>query len=212
MAIKINGEISYEGCVLALRERNMYDDSDFLAMVWNEETQRTEWIEYATTRAYTYSNGAAIDATAENMRKAAYYMAQVVTYQKHKRQQAEAVFPAIGKLCVVVKGKHSGKRGTCVWKGVNQFKHRSYHRDRPLVGDMRVGLSVTVEDRTTTIYTDMPNGRVVGHESADLVDADVRMHPWQIEIPSGMYQHVMQAVQQIESNADELLEAIRDRE
>ena len=39
---------SYKGCVLSTYERNMYDDSDFLAVVWNGTS--LEHVEYATTR------------------------------------------------------------------------------------------------------------------------------------------------------------------
>lgn len=55
---------SHTGRVLSLRERNSYSDSDFLALVLDHDGKFRE-IEYATTRGYTYDNGARIDATPE---------------------------------------------------------------------------------------------------------------------------------------------------
>lgn len=70
-------QISYEGCVLETRERNLYDDSDFYALVWDETEQRVKSVEYATTRGWTYPNHADVDATPEVRAKAeAYYKRQ----------------------------------------------------------------------------------------------------------------------------------------
>jgi hypothetical protein len=51
------------GMVVRTWERNGYDDSDFFATFWNPETMDFETIEYATTRGWTYANGAEIDAS-----------------------------------------------------------------------------------------------------------------------------------------------------
>lgn len=63
-------EISYEGMVLRLGEHNWYDDSDFYALVWDEATQSVKKVEYATTRGWTYHNGAKVDASDEIRAKA----------------------------------------------------------------------------------------------------------------------------------------------
>jgi hypothetical protein len=52
----------FPGRVVALRERNMYDDSDFYARVWHRGRFRE--VEYASTRGWTYFNGATVDADA----------------------------------------------------------------------------------------------------------------------------------------------------
>ena len=52
---------SYVGAVLETYERNGYDDSDFLAVVWDGEQVTTR--EYASTRGWTYHNAASVDAT-----------------------------------------------------------------------------------------------------------------------------------------------------
>lgn len=54
---------THTGRVLSLRERNGYHDSDFLATVWTDDGPKE--IEYASTRGWTYFNGAEIDATPE---------------------------------------------------------------------------------------------------------------------------------------------------
>lgn len=70
-------ETTYEGAVLRLRERNGYDDSDFLADVWDAETGKVRTVQYATTRGWTYHNGASIDATHDVIEKAVAHTAAV---------------------------------------------------------------------------------------------------------------------------------------
>ena len=55
----------HAGLVLEDREKNGYDDSDFYVVVWNEEKSEPEDVFYKTTRAWTYPNGARVDATPE---------------------------------------------------------------------------------------------------------------------------------------------------
>lgn len=59
----------YEGCVLCTRERNGPDDSDFYAVVWDEQEQGLKAIEYATTR-FASTGSARVDATPEVIVKA----------------------------------------------------------------------------------------------------------------------------------------------
>lgn len=67
-------EVSYEGAVLTTRERNWRDDSDFYALVW--DGGRVKEVTYATTRAWTYKNGASVDATPEVQRAARKWIAR----------------------------------------------------------------------------------------------------------------------------------------
>lgn len=63
----------HEGCVLADRERNYRDDSDFYAIFWDEEQQRvTEWT-YGTTSAHA-PRSCIVDATPEVVEKALDYL------------------------------------------------------------------------------------------------------------------------------------------
>lgn len=55
--------VSYVGRVISTRERNGYHDSDFYATVWTDDGPAE--IEYASTRGWTYFNGATVDATPE---------------------------------------------------------------------------------------------------------------------------------------------------
>lgn len=94
----------YTGRVIALREMNGSDDSDFIAIVWTHEDKLAE-ITYATTRGWTYANSASVDATPEILAKYDAYLRHNkaiglcnlrnsrkqeretigLTYQEHKR-------------------------------------------------------------------------------------------------------------------------------
>lgn len=65
--IKQAHEITFEGRVLDTFERNMYDDSDFCAIVLDDNNgdPKIRVITYATTRGWTYHNHCAVDATPE---------------------------------------------------------------------------------------------------------------------------------------------------
>lgn len=65
---KVSKEL-YVGAVIATRERNFYDDSDFYAIIWNEEKQRLEHCEYDTTR-FAGGGTATVDCTPANLAKA----------------------------------------------------------------------------------------------------------------------------------------------
>lgn len=69
----------YVGCVLDTFERNMSDDSDFYAIVWDEEDQSVKSVMYATTRGWTYHNKAFVDATKEAQEKATKWAVDHVT-------------------------------------------------------------------------------------------------------------------------------------
>lgn len=58
----------FTGAVIAERERNMSDDSDFYALVWDGEKVRE--VEWGTTRFWSYTNGCVVDATPETMQAA----------------------------------------------------------------------------------------------------------------------------------------------
>ena len=54
----------FKGCVLALREHNGFDDSDYYALVYDKEKDSFYEVEYATTR-FACSSYAVVDATPE---------------------------------------------------------------------------------------------------------------------------------------------------
>lgn len=105
MAIKTENGISHEGMVIETREENYHDDSDFYAIVWDEENQKTSKVYYATTRAYTYNNWAKVDASPEVVAKAQAYTDEQVFQARLRRDKIEASEIAIGKVVKVVRGR-----------------------------------------------------------------------------------------------------------
>lgn len=116
-------EISYEGAVLCRRERNFYHDSDFYAVVWDEVEQVTKQIDYATTRAWTYANGASIDATNEVKAKAADYQYGRYLKQIQKANQRQSREIATDRRVKVVKGRKVliGTEGIVKWTGMGNY-------------------------------------------------------------------------------------------
>ena len=69
---------TYVGCVIYLGEHNGYHDSDFYAIVWDDENEKAKKVEYASTRGWSYPNYATFaDATEEVLEKYA-------AWQKHQ--------------------------------------------------------------------------------------------------------------------------------
>jgi hypothetical protein len=115
---------SYVGCVLATREENYYDDSDYYAVVWDEEHQRITRIDYDTTR-FAGGGSASIDATDEVKEKAAKYI--------HGWLQDVIFDELVIKAKVIEKGKRvkvtswssnkvpTGTEGVVFWKGTVNY-------------------------------------------------------------------------------------------
>jgi hypothetical protein len=117
-------ERTYEGAVLRLRERNGYDDSDFYALVWDEEQQATREIQYATTRGWTYHNGASIDATREVIEKAVAHMT-AVRFAGVQRDYAET--PRKGYTARAVE-KGAAVEGVIAWVGKSRNRYADIAR------------------------------------------------------------------------------------
>lgn len=132
---------THEGVVIGLGEVNGYDDSDFYATVWNDATGAPEKVTYASTRGWTYPNGAAVDATPEVVAKYAAYCEAAMAAARAAAAAREAAAPKKGKKGKItrnVKGKHAieaGVTGTIFWVGEDKFA-RSYYGAAPKV---RVG-------------------------------------------------------------------------
>jgi len=103
-------ETTYEGMVLRLGEHNWYDDSDFYAMVWDEETQSVKKVTYATTRGWTYHNGAKVDASEEIRAKAVAWEADRLLGLYEEQLQAEKL-EALKELKTGVEVKSLTTRG-----------------------------------------------------------------------------------------------------
>ncbi len=117
---KLAHETTYEGCVLRTGEHNYYDDSDFYAMVWDRETQSVKKVIYATTRGWTYHNGAKVDATAEVRELAETWEANRLFGLFYDEMKAEKL-AALKELAqgvevrsLTTRGKNKGVVGTVV--------------------------------------------------------------------------------------------------
>lgn len=110
---------TYVGAVLDRYERNGSWDSDFYAIVWDEENQRVTTLEYATTRFWTYHNIAAIDATDEVREKALVWYRETYRSVTLAAAEWEATRPQIGSVVksLTTSGKAKGVTGTVRWKG-----------------------------------------------------------------------------------------------
>jgi hypothetical protein len=117
-------ETTYVGCVLSVREMNGYDDSDFYATVWDEETESVKEIMYASTRSWTYPNGAKVDATPDVRHKAAEadYADRLPRMMKHNVEAAKNRFDS-GTTVKVVRGRKipKGVVGTIFWINNGQW-------------------------------------------------------------------------------------------
>lgn len=116
-------DVSHEGHVLQLVEHNYYDDSDFFALVWDDEKGAPREVWYATTRGWTYNNGASVDATEEVLAKYAAYRAEQSARRAAYEAEAEAAVPRKGRLVRVVKGRKVpvGTEGTVIWYGEGRY-------------------------------------------------------------------------------------------
>lgn len=108
-----NSVETWKGCVLWTGEHNWHDDSDFYAVVWDEEAGQTREIEYASTRGWTYHNGATVDADDETRTKAEAYLARIRHEHEVIRRAMAAALPAVGKevRSLTTRGKNKGVVG-----------------------------------------------------------------------------------------------------
>lgn len=160
-------EVTYEGLVLKTYERNGRDDSDFLAIVWDLESNRPMHIEYATTRAWTYNNSAIVDATPEIQAKYEAWRKECEELNRIKQAALDAADPKVGKELVVTGGKkHNGKSGRCFWRGANGFRtyYKNGYNQPDQAHNQRVGIETAEGEK---FYTDLLNVRVKGHEDMD---------------------------------------------
>lgn len=152
---------THRGLVLSTGEYNGYDDSDFYALVWNPEKKCAERETYATTRGWTYPNGATVDATPEVIQ--AYKDWQKEQAESYAREQAEieAKNPTKGKKVKVIGGrKHKGEEGIIFWRGANKFQtyyRAGYNRPEDRV-NQRVGI---ITDNGEKFFTPLTQVEVI---------------------------------------------------
>lgn len=114
---------TFKGAVVYLRERNGYDDSDFLALVWDEAQQKAYEVCYASTRGWTYPCHAEVDASPEVKAKALAYTSAVTAAREAQRREEEILPGDIVRLSLKA-GKNKSRNGQeaeVFWKGLNSF-------------------------------------------------------------------------------------------
>lgn len=109
----------YVGKVIREYERNGYDDSDFYAVVWDEEKQEPRHVMFATTRAWTYACGCIIDATPDVIEKYNDWCKRHdAAWAAYHKMEAKYI-PTKGKTIrsTTRRGKAKGKQGLVTWVG-----------------------------------------------------------------------------------------------
>ena len=116
-------ETTYEGAVLDTGEINGYDDSDFYAVVYDAATDSIKRVEYASTRGWTYPNGAAVDATPEVVAKAEQVAARAHLARLETEEDAKVCSISKGDEVEVVKGRKvaKGTVGVIFWIGPSRY-------------------------------------------------------------------------------------------
>ncbi|MFD8648692.1 single stranded DNA-binding domain-containing protein [Streptomyces mirabilis] len=138
-------ERTYEGAVLRLRERNGYDDSDFLADVWDAEAGRVRTVQYATTRGWTYHNGASIDATREVIELAVAWETEV---RFADWQQKHAETARKGYTARAVEKDGTAVEGVIAWIG----EKRQYSAWAARYADPVARYGIKVEGRQGLVF------------------------------------------------------------
>lgn len=127
---------SHEGLVVATGEHNFHDDSDFYAVVYVPEKDEFKEVEYATTRFWTYLNGAGVDADQLLLDR---YSAEL-EYAAWKREVATV---RIGRRARVVSGKGKGAEGQVFWLGAQKWGRTRYSPTQYRCGIRMLDGSVT---------------------------------------------------------------------
>lgn len=125
---------SYVGRVLETYEENGYHDSDFYAVVWDDETESIIHKQYATTRFYSNGYGAKIDATPEIIEKATAERKARFLKSAIEKDEETAKTVAKGKMVEINRGrKNRGIIGEVFWVG-NPDKFSYYAKEHRSVG------------------------------------------------------------------------------
>jgi hypothetical protein len=125
---------SYVGRVLETYEENGYNDSDFYAVVWDDETNSLIHKQFATTRFYSNGYGAKIDATPEIIEKATAERKTRFLKSAIEKDEETAKTVAKGKMVEINRGrKNRGIIGEVFWVG-NPEKFSYYAKEHRSVG------------------------------------------------------------------------------
>jgi hypothetical protein len=120
-----NSMETWTGCVIHTGEHNWHDDSDFYAVVWDEEAQQTRHIEYASTRGWTYHNYATVDADPATVAKAEAYLANLRAEHAAEQAVLDAKLPLVGKevRSLTTRGKNKDVIGIIRRIGNSEYRY-----------------------------------------------------------------------------------------
>ena len=125
---------TYVGRVLETYEENGYHDSDFYAIVWDDETNSLIHKQFATTRFYSNGYGAKIDATPEIIEKATAERKTRFLKSAIEKDEETAKTVAKGKMVEINRGrKNRGIIGEVFWVG-SPDKFSYYAKEHRSVG------------------------------------------------------------------------------
>jgi len=125
---------TYVGRVLETYEENGYNDSDFYAIVWDDETNSLIHKQFATTRFYSNGYGAKIDATPEIVEKATAERKNRFLKSAIENDEEKAKTITKGKMVEINRGrKNRGIIGEVFWVG-NPEKFSYYAKEHRSVG------------------------------------------------------------------------------
>ena len=125
---------TYVGRVLETYEENGYNDSDFYAIVWDDETNSLIHKQFATTRFYSNGYGAKIDATPEIIEKATAERKNRFLKSAIENDEEKAKTITKGKMVEINRGrKNRGIIGEVFWVG-NPDKFSYYAKEHRSVG------------------------------------------------------------------------------
>lgn len=173
-------EISYVGRVLYKYEKNGYDDSDFVAIVWDDETNDFKHIEYGSTRSWTYHNHATVDADAATLLKAEARLADLLFKRAVESHNAHARTPDKGKTVksLMTRGTKKDVTGEVRWYGEDRYKSSRW------LTVYSVGIKVEGNDKL--VYLAADKVEVLNPEAADeaylreLSIERAKQHAWRL--------------------------------
>lgn len=167
MAINNNGTITHAGLVLGTTERNAYDDSDFVAAVWNPDTEAVEYVTYDSTR-YAGGGSATVDAGPDVVAKATAFMAARIAEINVAKAREDAMTPVKGRRVrsTTTRGKNTGVEGVVMWRGEKRSRFGTWSYG------CRIGIKVDGETRLR--YLD--DTSVVVLDPPDVDEAEIARH------------------------------------
>lgn len=154
--------LTYGGRVLETYERNGYDDSDFCALVWDDETATVRTVTYASTRGWTYHNGATVDATPDVIMASRHWAAERWQAEMIRREESARTQPTKGRevRSLTTRGKNVGVMGVVMWHGPDQYRSSKWQTL------YRVGIKVSGEEKLR--YLDASRVKVVNPDPIDV--------------------------------------------